>query len=71
MRVALQIPSGARTAEVPTRRWTPGAGEAPQVSMVAVVDLFTKKPWNELFLDVFDIFDIFYIRRRVCISGGC
>ena len=24
MRVALQIPSGSSTAEVPTRRWTPG-----------------------------------------------
>ena len=51
MRAMLLTPDGARTAEVPTRRWTPGAGEAPQVSMAAVVDLFTKKPWNEPFLD--------------------
>ena len=56
MRVALQIPSGARTAEVPTRRWTPGAGEAPEVTIAAekkTVDLSTENAWECQFFDSF------------------
>ena len=57
MRVVLRILSGARTAKVPTRRWTPGAGEAPEVTIAAekkTVDLSTENAWECQFFDFFE-----------------
>ena len=58
MRAMLLTPDGARTGEVPTRRWTPGAGEAPQVTGTIVaekktVDLSTENAWECQFFDSF------------------